>query len=911
MAQSQQVRHAFNRGLISPLALARVDLKRAALSGDWVENWMPQTLGPMMLRPGLGYLGNTSLQLAARYVPFVRSLSGMHLLEFTNNLMRVWTTDALLTRVAVSSAVTNGVFANIGGTWTDLDEAGATSTLGAAGGLLLLGTGTNAAIRRQQVTVIAADQNKEHALRMQVGGGPGFGPVTLRVGSTAGGDEYINEVALAPGWHSLSFTPTGDFYIQLQSRLGYTTNIISCQIEGAGVVSLVTPWAAANLDYIRASADSLSVDVMFVGCSGVQQYRIERRNSGRSWSVVKYTPENGPFRLANVSTQTMTPAALTGNTSLTSSVPFFRSTHVGALFRLASVGQNVIKSMAAATNATNGIRVTGITDSRTISITLTGLTATGNTVVLQRSFDNSTWATVTGQSWTADVATTYADGLDNQIVYYRLYCSVYAAGTTAATLFIATGSITGIGRVTFFNSSTSVNVEVLKDFGDTAATDDWAEGRWSDFRGWPSAGAIYEGRLDWSGLGQTTLSVSDAYDSFDDTTVGDSGPIDRSIGSGPLQNINWVLPLQRLVLGGEIAEHSVRSNSFDEPLTPTNFNRKECSTEGSAPVQPVRINTGGFFVQRGGTRVFELKFDPANNYDYSSSDATILCPEVGKGGDGGSARIVRMAGQMQPDKRLHVVLSDGTAAVFIYDQNEDVRCFVTVTCAGLIEDVVVLPGLAGASEDQVYYVAAFTITGVTFRFLLKWATQASCQGGLYDVAHVATQSGLPNRQADAFVLCAGGSTVLTGLTHLIGQTVVVWGNAKDLGTYTVDGSGQVTVSETVDANGAIVGLGYTAKFRSAELGNTLTKLKNIDHLGIMCKNTHAQGLEIGQDFTTMDNLPLMVNSARVGADDIHALYHQDPQEFPGSWNVDARLCLRATAPRPCTVLAAVLEGQVT
>lgn len=910
MAQSQQVRHAFNRGLISALALARVDLKRAALSAELSVNWMPKALGPMMLRAGNQYLGTTQSNLAARYVPFVRSLTGMHLLEFTNNLMRVWTSDALVTRVAVTTTISDGVFAT-GVGWTDMDEAGATSTTGGTG-LLLVGTGTNAAIREQQVTVAGANIGKEHALAINVGGSPGYAPVMLRVGSSSGGDQYITEMELLPGKHSLAFTPTGDFYIRFFSRRDITTNVTSCLLEGAGVMGLATPWATANLDYIRASADSLSVDVMFVACADVQQYRIERRNSGRSWSVVRYTPEDGPFRLPNVSTQTMTPGALSGNTTLTSSVAFFRSTHVGALFRLTSVGQTVIKSMVALNDSTNGIRVTGVADARTISITLTGLTATGNTVVLQRSFDNSTWETVTGQSWTADATTTYADGLDNQIIWYRLRCTVYAAGTTSATLFIATGSITGICRAVFFNSSTSMNVEVLVAFGATTATDDWSEGRWSDFRGWPSAVTLYEGRLNWDGLGQIVLSVSDAFDSFNDETEGDSGPIDRTIGSGPLQTINWALPLKRLVLGGEIAEHSVYSNSFDEPLTPTAFNRKECSTEGSAPVQAVRTNSSAFFVQRGGTRVFELAFDPANNYDYSSTDATLLCPEVGRGGDGGSARIVRMAFQTQPDKRLHVVLSDGTAAVLIFDKDQEVRCWVNVTYAATsqgasaIEDVVVLPGTSGSAEDQVYYVVLVTLAGGPFRFLVKWALESQCQGGIAE----GVQTGLPNRQADAFVLCTGGSTVLTGLSHLEGEEVVVWANNKDLGEYTVEG-GQITVSEIVNSNGAIVGLGYTAQFKSAELGQTLTRMKNIDHLGLMLKNTHAQGLEIGQDFTNMDPLPLMVDSKRVDEDAIHVLYHKDPQEFPGSWDVDARLCLRAAAPRPATVLAAVLQGQVT
>jgi hypothetical protein len=101
-------------------------------------------------------------------------------------------------------------------------------------------------------------------------------------------------------------------------------------------------------------------------------------------------------------------------------------------------------------------------------------------------------------------------------------------------------------------------------------------------------------------------SVSDAYTSFDIDTEGDAGPINRSVGFGPVDTINWLLPLGRLIVGRQGAETSVRSGSFDEPLTPTNFTLKDCSTQGSAPVAAVKIDTRGVFVQQSNRRVFEL-----------------------------------------------------------------------------------------------------------------------------------------------------------------------------------------------------------------------------------------------------------------------------------------------------------------
>lgn len=906
MARSEATRYAFNRGLISALALARVDLKRTALSAAIQNNWMPRSLGSMMLRPGLGYLGATAGNLSPRYVEFIRSLDAMHLLEFTDGGMRIWTNDAPITRAAVSTAVAGGDFpsaASLAANWTDNDEAGGTSAWIAGGYMGLTGNGTAAAIRDQQVSVALADRGIEHALLIVIQ----RGPVVLRVGSSSGGDEYINQVTLGAGVHSLAFTPTGaSFYIRFLSRLKRIVLVDSCNIEAAGTISIASPYGASNLDYIRANTDSLSVDVMFVGCRTLQQRRIERRAEGRSWSIVLYQPEDGPFRTENTSTQTMAPSAISGNGTLTSSIAFFRSTHVGALFRVASVGQTVSKSMTVLNDATNAIRVTGVGTDRSFTIVLSGLTATGNTVILQRSFDNAIWTAVATKTWVADTTEAYADGLDNQIVYYRLICTVYAAGATDASLTITTGSITGVCRVTAYTSPLVVDIEILTDFGGTSASDIWSEGLWSDYRGWPSSGTLYEGRLEWGGFDSVVLSVSDAFDSFDPDTVGDSGPINRTIGSGPMDTINWALPLQRLILGAQMAEHSVRSTAFDEPLTPSNFNRKKASTRGSAPVQALHLDSRGMYVGRSGSRLYELAFD-GETMDYASKDLTILNPEVCK------PRIVRMAIQMQPDVRIHCILSNGTVAALVYDHAEQVMCWVTADspgAGGVIEDVCVLPGTAGAAEDQVYYAVRRTINGASVCLLEKWALEEECQGTFSTNADL-------NKQADSFIVFtnAPASTTVSGLSHLIGEDVIVWQDGVcpedadgDPQTYTVDAAGTITLDTA--ATTGVVGLGYDARFKSAKLGQTLGKHKNIDHLAPVLYNTHAKGLEMGQDFDVMDNLPLVYQGAPVDPDRVYETYDEDNQEAPGKWDTDARVCLRATAPRPCTVLAITVTGQV-
>jgi len=67
------------------------------------------------------------------------------------------------------------------------------------------------------------------------------------------------------------------------------------------------------------------------------------------------------------------------------------------------------------------------TNSRYFDISLSGLTSSGATVTLQRSFDDgATWKTV--QAYTADVED-WGFGASLSTVLYRLTCSNYSTGT--------------------------------------------------------------------------------------------------------------------------------------------------------------------------------------------------------------------------------------------------------------------------------------------------------------------------------------------------------------------------------------------------------------------------------------------------------------------------------------------------
>lgn len=877
---------ALNRGLVSPFGIARTDQARLALSAEIMTNWMPRVLGSMALRPGFGYIGPTASNAAPRFLPFVFSTTDVALIELTNLILRVWVNDALITRAAVTSAITNGTFAGNITSWT---VSSGNVTYAAPNQMQFVSDGTVYEYAYQTVTT--ATPNVEHALRI----GVNRGPILLRVGSTVGGQEYISETTLGVGTHSLAFTPTGSYTVYFLSSRIAAALLASCVVESAGVMTLPVPWITADLGKITVDQ---SGDIVFVACVGYQQMKIERRAT-RSWSTVLYQPEDGPFMVQNTGPTTIAPSATTGDVTLTASAALFKSTNVGSLYQLVSEGQRVDKSISAQNTFSNPIQVTGVGESRRFTIAISGTWVA--VITLQRSIGSvGTWEDI--NTYSANDTTTFADGLDNQVIFYRIGVKTgdYTSGTVVTTLSYTLGTITGVVRITAFSSTTSVSAAVLTSLGGLTATDNWSEGSWSDRRGWPGAVALYEGRLWWAGKGGIWGSISDAYDGFDPTFEGDAGPINRVIGSGPVDTINWLLGLQRLIIGAQGAEISVRSSSLDEPLTPNNFNMKTASTQGSAAVNALKIDTRGVFVQRGSIRIFELATSQ-ETFDYGSDEMTTLVPELASPG------IVRMAVQRQPDTRMHYIRSDGTVMMSTYDKNEKVLCFFNIETDGDIEDVVVLPSATGSTEDQVYYAVKREINGSTVRYLEKWAKETECRGSTL------------NKQADSFVTFTGSSAFITGLDHLEGEEVIAWADGVDLSpdvdgvqtTFTVTG-GQIDVG--VRCLSAVAGLPYEAQWQSTKLGvstsaiqSALTQQKILTSLGLILAYVHPKGLQFGADFDHLNDMPSMEQGSPVPANTIRTAYDEQMIPFPGKWTTDMRLCMLAKAPRPVTVLAAVID----
>lgn len=894
MARERPHLFALNGGEVSPLALGRTDLARMRITAEEYHNCFPKVIGPLQFRPGLEYEGGTYNNAAGRHLPFIFSATDTALIELTDSLVRPLVDGAPITRAAVSTTITNGNFSSATG-WTLVD---ANINDDVSGALVLDpdARGRTATASRT-FSVAGGDQAVEHAVRLTVT----RGKVRFRLGSSSGGQDILEETELNPGVHSLAFTPNvATVYLRMSSDAETQVVVDEVQIEGAGELSLASPWPASVLFQLRYVQ---SGDVIFVVHRSYAPRRIERRGI-RSWSVTTHQILNGPWK-GKTSNVKLDPNVRTGNGTMTADSAFFQPEHVGAIFELNYEKTTVSNRLGGDDTYSDWVRVAGYTTNAGADATFErrvefGVTGTWSGTMREYASDSPDGPWVESHSRTNNNAS-YARnvGANGQITYvrYGFGPNAHSSGVAVCAMTVEGGGGSGVVRVTGYNSPTSVSIEVLSRLHSSDNCSNWREGLWSDVQGWPSSVEIFEGRLWFGSADKLAGSASDDFETFYEEEITDASPIVRSVAAGPVNRVQWLIGMARLLVGTSGAEGSARSSSFDEPITPTNFSIKDASNIGSADIQAVKVDRSGVFINRAGKRAHILSYS-VEAQDYTASELSRYNPSVLGAG------VKVMAVQRQPDTRIWFVLNDGTAAALTYEPAEDVLAWSTFDTDGLIEDVCVLPNTEG---DDVFFIVQRNIDGSPLRYREHLAYEENAIGGA------------DNRMADSYkVVTLSNSATVTGLSHLEGESVVVWQgtlplltDAGEPRTFTV-ASGQITLPAAYTGD-VVVGLAYEGRFKSTKLayaaqtGTAVTQRKNVTRVAPLLYKTHNRGPLFGDNFSRMDPLPRQYRGVDQGLNALLDDYDSDGFTLPGSWSTDSRLCMKFRAPLPCTVLGVVLE----
>ena len=886
MAKVNAPVYSLNGGEVGDEALARLDLERLQFAGSLYLNMLPRVIGSMTTRPGLEHIANINIG-DVQLLEYSYS-GGSNLIPIlSDQAMRVVKDNAFVSRVAVATAITNGDFSSFTG-WSDASTGGATASV-SGGNLVLSGTTQDRAIARQTFSVAVGDRPKEHGIRVDVV----RGPVNLRLGTSSGGSEILEALALDDGVHSISFTPNAaSVFVELSNDNARQALVNACTIDAAGVMVIPTPWTAADLndDLIRYRQHK---DVMYVASRVYQQRQIQRR-SDTGWAVQRYKVDDGPFVKSDGMTS-LNPGGLVGNITLTANKSFFTPGMVGRLFRIFNSGQAVNESFSVAPAEGAYIRISGVGSARNFSYAVSGTWS--GTVYVQVSVDDgsgspSSWADHT--TITANATGVISDKDDNVVKYFRFVVKTggLTSGTVVTSLTYSGGSASGILRMTGYTSPTSASAEVIKRLFSAGASFNWDVSAWSDYDGWPAAVESFGGRLYW-GLDDLIYgSIPDAYKSFDDTVEGDSAPIARSIGSNTDRGILWLLGLQRLLAGTDTSEISVKSSSFDEPLTASSWFPVESSTRGCANLRSVKCDKEGIFVQTSGMGVFALSTEQGT-LDYGSIDLMAMHEKICDG-----SPIVDMAVQRRPDTIVWFILANGEARALTYEPSEKVVAWSRIVTSGVFKRVC---SSRGAGQDNVHFAVVRNGT----QRLERLANLNDCIGGnLHCLADGFT----------AFTATAGQTTF--PVSHLNGLAVTVWVDGIALydqdSLYTVSGGNVVLPAQTLGAR-VVIGLPYTADFKSTKLaygaegGTALFQHKKISQLGMYMLNTSISKVLAGKDFDSLRQVAETYKGTPLTPGQVIASYDADLMPVSSDWDTDSRICIRARTPYPFTAATLVLD----
>jgi len=350
----------------------------------------------------------------------------------------------------------------------------------------------------------------------------------------------------------------------------------------------------------------------------------------------------------------------------------------------------------------------------------------------------------------------------------------------------------GIVEITAYTSATEVDATVIEPLASTDATERWAEGAWSDYRGYPKTVAFHQQRIVFGGSDSYPQTLwfggveIDTYLDFEEGTADANAFIIDLTGQNPIQ---WMLSQDVLVVGtlGSIGKYGEAGKA----VTPDSPYYREQSSHGSESIPAALASDTILYVERGARRIREFSYDL--QYDkFISPDLTLLAPHII------SDDIEDMAFQLRPNPILWCVLADGDIATLTFQREQSVVGWSTQTTEGDFESVNIIPGDNG--EDEVWVAVARTIDSNDVVYIEQFQPQdwGSDPNDMFFV-----DSGLSYDST--------ATDDLTGLDHLEGEDVYVFADASYYEAVTVGdvNSGDIALSQTVEV--AHAGLGYTSK----------------------------------------------------------------------------------------------------
>lgn len=272
MVKAVPIQPSFSRGELSPRLSSRVDLTMYATGLETCRNWIVLPHGGLTVRPGTRFVAEVKDSTKnARLLPFEFSTEEAYVIVAGDRNFRFMRDGGSVFVEDTDAALVNGGFDTdltgwtVGGTVSQSDGTAAFSATGTL---------------TQSVTVTTADA--EVVLAFTVTGSAG-NFLTLRIGTTAGASDILEDTDCQAGFHTRAFTPgegNETFHIRFLFGAG-TPALDDVRFIDDMVVEVGSPYGHEDLSDLHYTQ---SADILYLAHKDHPPRRLSRSGHG-SWSL--------------------------------------------------------------------------------------------------------------------------------------------------------------------------------------------------------------------------------------------------------------------------------------------------------------------------------------------------------------------------------------------------------------------------------------------------------------------------------------------------------------------------------------------------------------------------------------------------------------------------------------------------
>jgi hypothetical protein len=544
--------------------------------------------------------------------------------------------------------------------------------------------------------------------------------------------------------------------------------------------------------------------------------------------------------------------------------------------------------------------------------------------------------------------------------------SITASGTTGAitltssiTWFSAShegsywkfssGGVTGVAKITAYNSGTSLAATVIVTlpgaiaYGMAAGTS-FEEQAWSDYQGWPKTITSHQGRVVYGGnsrnpdtlWGSRIGNVFDMMerpfeqytDDFEAYPQDNSRPFTLTPNSKEASNIRALSSDKTLLIHTDRSE--IVGFGTNGALGPLDVTFESSTSFGANAPLPVRANNYAIFVQKGGRKlrdvIFNFEQDQYKSNDLTfASDHMTLDPEEFEAtnvyNNGYYDPIVEIVAQTTDSSYVWAKTQNGRLLALALDRDYQMNGWARIRLGGasneksfpLVKSMCVIDGDSGEG-DRLWMLVQRTADGadvvhleyldIPYEFDDFETTYASGQHFRNHYIHLDHKSRY----------IKGALNRIYSLDHLKGQTVQAVANGVYLGEYVVGSDGEIAITGAPSLDDGTnynitVGLPASAMLKTMpiELGQQVPGtpqgfIKRVDqmlikfYLSKACKYGYKTNDMLSFDFSEVPAGELFTGIKEV--------------RFPSDYSRECQVIVKADTPWPCNLTSVIAKGML-